>query len=190
MRTLRLVRDDAAGPGRGTDVRLQAHSIHEARGVKNNGTVINHRNKLRTNERMANAQPFVHAKMFKHWCIDCVAKHERNASIDVMMHAESPIEGMLFLIGVPNLQNLLKLAVGGDVGLAPRCDLTLWLSAHAVRKTAIADCDACGDYVRRDLFRPIMMPVKEHTYRLHAQLDLTDKLGVANYRQSRLSHND
>ena len=94
--------------------------------------------------------------MFGHWGFERLAAREREASIDEMKHAESLIERILFLEGLPNLQSLHKLLIGEDVAEALGCDLKLELAAHPVLKTAIADCEACGDYVSRDLFRQIM----------------------------------
>jgi bacterioferritin len=158
--------------------------------VKGNAKVIKHLNEVVTNELTAIDQYFVHAKMFDNWGFDRLAKRERNASIDEMKHAESLIERILFLEGVPNLQDLHKLLVGEDVKEALTCDLKLELAAHPALKTAIADCEACGDYVSRDLFRQIMTSEEEHIDWLETQLELIDKVGVANYQQSQMGHDD
>jgi len=76
---------------------------------------------------------------------------------------------------------------GEDVTEALRCDLKLELAAHPQLKTAIADCESCGDYVSRDLFRQIMASEEEHIDWLETQLELIDKVGVANYQQSQMS---
>ena len=156
--------------------------------MKGNAEVIKHLNAVLTNELTAIDQYFVHAKMFDNWGFDRLAKHERKASIDEMKHAESLIERILFLEGVPNLQNLHKLLVGEDVKEALACDLKLELAAHPTLKTAIADCEACGDYVSRDLFRQIMTSEEGHIDWLETQLELIDKVGIANYQQSQMGH--
>ncbi len=156
--------------------------------MKGNAEVIKHLNAVLTNELTAIDQYFVHAKMFDNWGFDRLAKHERKASIDEMKHAESLIERILFLEGVPNLQNLHKLLVGEDVKEALACDLKLELAAHPTLKTAIADCEACGDYVSRDLFRQIMTSEEGHIDWLETQLELIDKVGMANYQQSQMGH--
>jgi bacterioferritin len=152
--------------------------------VKGNAKVLKHLNEVLTNELTAIDQYFLHAKMFQNWGFNRLAKREREASIDEMKHAESLMERILFLEGLPNLQNLHKLLIGEDVTEALRCDLKLELGAHPVLRTAISDCEACGDYVSRDLFRHIMSSEEEHIDWLETQLDLIDQMGPQNWLQS------
>jgi len=158
--------------------------------MKGNTTVIKHLNQVLTNELTAINQYFIHAKMFGNWGFDRLAKHERVASIDEMKHADVLIERILFLEGLPNLQNLNKLLVGEDVKEALACDLKLELTAHPALKIAIADCEAAGDFVSRDLFRQIMASEEEHIDWLETQAGLIDKVGIANYQQSQMGHDD
>lgn len=154
--------------------------------MKGNASVLKHLNDVLTNELTAIDQYFLHAKMFQHWGFDRLAKREREASIDEMKHAESLMERILFLEGLPNLQNLHKLLIGENVPEALGCDLKLELTAHPLLKTAIADCEACGDYVSCDLFRHIMSSEEEHIDWLETQIELIDKVGIANYQQSQM----
>ena len=156
--------------------------------MKANPMVIAHLNAVLTNELTAIDQYFIHAKMFGHWGFDRLADQERKASIDEMKHAESLIERVLFLEGLPNLQDLHKLLVGEDVKEALACDLNLELAAHPALKTAIADCESCGDYVSRDLFRQIMASEEEHIDWLEKQIELIDKVGLENYQQTQIGH--
>lgn len=156
--------------------------------MKGNPKVIAHLNAVLTNELTAIDQYFVHAKMFGHWGFDRLAEQERKSSIDEMKHAETLIERVLFLEGLPNLQDLHKLLVGEDVKEALSCDLKLELAAHPVLKTAIADCESCGDYVSRDLFRQIMASEEDHIDWLEKQIELIDKVGIENYQQSQMGH--
>jgi bacterioferritin len=156
--------------------------------VKGNPKVIAHLNAVLTSELTAIDQYFVHAKMFGHWGFDRLADQERKSSIDEMKHAETLIERILFLEGLPNLQNLHKLLVGEYVKEALACDLKLELAAHPVLKTAIADCELCGDYVSRDLFRQIMASEEDHIDWLEKQLELIDKVGLENYQQAQMGH--
>ena len=154
--------------------------------MKGNPKVLKHLNEVLTNELTAIDQYFLHAKMFQHWGFERLAKREREASIDEMKHAESLMERILFLEGLPNLQNLHKLLIGEDMTEALKCDLKLELDAHPALRTAIADCETCGDYVSRDLFRHIMASEEEHIDWLETQIELIDKVGLANYQQSQM----
>ncbi len=156
--------------------------------MKGNPKVIAHLNAVLTNELTAIDQYFIHAKMFGHWGFDRLAEQERKASIDEMKHAESLIERILFLEGLPNLQDLHKLLVGEDLKEALACDLKLELAAHPALKTAIADCELSGDYVSRDLFRQIMASEEDHIDWLEKQLELIEKVGLENYQQSQMGH--
>ena len=154
--------------------------------MKGDPKVVQRLNEVLTNELTAIDQYFLHAKMFEHWGLAYLAGHERKASIDEMKHAENLTERILFLEGLPNLQDLHKLLIGENVKEALECDLRLELAAHPALRAAIADCEAAGDYVSRDLFRSILASEEEHIDWLETQLDLIDKVGLPNYQQSQI----
>jgi bacterioferritin len=154
--------------------------------MKGDATVIARLNAVLKNELTAINQYFLHAKMFDHWGFDRLADYERKASIDEMHHADSLIERILFLEGLPNLQDLHKLLIGESVQEAIGCDLKLEMAAHPLLKDAIADCERCGDYVSRELFRQIMDSEEEHIDWLETQVELIGKVGVENYQQSQM----
>jgi bacterioferritin len=154
--------------------------------VKGDPKVVQRLNEVLTNELTAIDQYFLHAKMFGHWGLAQLAGRERKASIDEMKHADALIERILFLEGLPNLQDLHKLLIGENVKEALECDLRLELAAHPVLRAAIADCEAAADYVSRELFRDILASEEEHIDWLEIQLDLIDRLGLPNYQQSQI----
>jgi bacterioferritin len=158
--------------------------------VKGNVAVVRKLNEVLTNELTAINQYFVHAKMFAHWGFARLGKREHDASIDEMKHADALIARILFLEGLPNLQDLHKLYIGEDVKEALACDLRLELEAHPVLKAAVAESESCGDYVSRDLFRGILESEEEHIDWLETQLELIRKVGLENYQQSQMHADD
>src|SRR4030095_3793260 len=130
--------------------------------MKGDRKVIARLNAVLTNELTAINQYFVHAKMFDHWGLPRLAERVRKESIDEMRHADELIERILFLEGLPNLQDLHKLLVGETVKEAIECDLKLEMTGHPVLKAAIADSEKFGDYVSRDLFRKILDAEEDH----------------------------
>ena len=154
--------------------------------MKGDPKIVARLNAVLTNELTAIDQYFLHAKMFEHWGLKRLAEHERKESIDEMRHAEDLIERILFLEGLPNLQDLHKLLIGETVLEALTCDLKLERDAHPLLKDAIADCETVGDYVSRDLFQRILDSEEEHIDWLETQLDLIDRVGIENYQQSQM----
>ena len=158
--------------------------------MKGDPKILQRLNEVLTNELTAIDQYFLHAKMFAHWGLAHLAERERKASIDEMKHAEALIERILFLEGLPNLQDLHKLLVGEDVKEALECDLKLELAAHPTLRAAIADSEAAADYVSREIFRAILVSEEEHIDWLETQLDLIAKVGLPNYQQSQIDADD
>jgi bacterioferritin len=151
--------------------------------MKGDPTVIEHLNRVLKNELTAINQYFLHAKMYKDWGMFKLAEKEHEESVDEMKHADAIIERVLFLEGLPNLQDLGKLRIGEHVEEMLQCDLELELDAIPDLRAAVAYCEAHKDYVSRDLFDSILESEEDHVDYLETQLGLIEKMGVQNYVQ-------
>ncbi len=154
--------------------------------MKGDAQVIQHLNKVLYNELTAINQYFLHARMFKNWGLKELGEHEYHESIDEMKHADLLIERILFLDGLPNLQNFGKLMIGETPKEALECDLKLEMIAVPDLKVAIAHCESVGDYVSRELFTKILDSEEEHIDWIETQLGLIARLGEALYFQDKL----
>lgn len=154
--------------------------------MRGDAKVIEHLNKVLYNELTAINQYFLHAKMFRNWGFEELADYEYHESIDEMKHADKLIERILFLDGLPNLQNLGKLMIGETPREALACDLKLEMMAVPDLKAAIAHAESVGDYVSRELFESILESEEEHIDWIETQLALIERLGEGPYLQTKI----
>ena len=154
--------------------------------MKGDPQVIQHLNKALYNELIAINQYFLHARMYGNWGLKELAEHEYKESIDEMKHADRLIERILFLDGLPNLQNLGKLFIGESPKECLVCDLRLEMMAVPDLKAAIAYCETSGDYVSRELFTKILVSEEEHIDWLETQIALIERLGEGPYLQTKI----
>lgn len=152
--------------------------------MKGDRKVIAYLNEALKNELTAINQYFLHARMFENWGLNKLNEKEYEESIDEMKHADLLIKRILFLEGLPNLQELGKLFIGEDTREVLECDLKLELIAVPQLKEAIAYCETVSDFVSRELFTKILDSEEEHVDWLETQLELIDRVGIQNYQQS------
>ena len=143
-------------------------------------------NKALSNELIAINQYFLHAKMYKDWGMTNLAEYEYHESIDEMKHADMLVDRILFLEGLPNLQDLGALRIGEDTKEMLECDLALEHDAVPDLRQGIQYCEEVKDFVSRDLFNSILESEEEHIDWLETQLGLIDKMGIENYIQAQI----
>ena len=151
--------------------------------MKGDKKVIGHLNTILRNELTAINQYFLHSRMLRDWGVARLADKEHDESIDEMKHADDLIQRILFLEGLPNLQDLDKLMIGENVQEILACDLKLEEKAIPDLRTAIQHCESVGDYVSRELLEDILESEEEHVDWLETQHSLIEKMGVENYIQ-------
>jgi bacterioferritin len=154
--------------------------------MKGDLKVIEFLNATLRNELTAINQYFLHSRMYKDMGLKELADHEYEESIDEMKHADQLIERVLFLEGLPNVQDIGKLKIGENPHEMLKCDLELELEALPVLRDAIAYCEKSRDYVSRDLFDSILASEEEHVDWLETQLELIKKVGLENYLQAKM----
>ena len=154
--------------------------------MKGNAKIIEHLNQVLRNELTAINQYFLHSKMFKDWGYKKLGDYEYSESIDEMKHADQIITRILFLEGLPNVQDMNKVMIGEEPVECLNCDLVLEEKALVDLKNAIVDSEKLRDFVSRDLFRSILDSEEEHVDVIETHLGLVNKVGKENWLQSQI----
>ena len=149
--------------------------------MKGDAKVIEFLNAALKNELTAINQYFLHSRMLKDWGVSKLGDYEYKESIEEMNHADWLIERILFLGGLPNLQDLGKLRIGESVEEILKCDLALEEDAIPLLRDAMGHCESVRDYVSRDLFGKILHNEEEHVDYIETQFDLIARVGIENY---------
>jgi bacterioferritin len=152
--------------------------------------VIRFLNTVLKNELTSINQYFLHSRMLADWGLSQLAKKEYEESIDEMKHADRLVQRILFLGGLPNLQDLGKLMIGENMQEVLRCDLRMEQTASADLKLAIPHCEEVKDFVTRELFVDILENEEEHIDWLQTQFRLIEQMGIENYAQLQTKPNE
>lgn len=151
--------------------------------MKGDTKIIELLNEALKKELTAINQYFLHSRMLEDWGITKLAKHEYKESIEEMQHADELIKRILFLEGLPNLQDLGKIYIGENVKEIMECDLKLEIDGAAHYREAVAYAVEAKDFVTRDLFAKILGEEEEHIDYIETQLQMIENMGVQNYIQ-------
>ena len=151
--------------------------------MKGDKKVLAYLNEILKNELTAINQYFLHSRMLEDWGIAKLARHEYKESIEEMEHADELIKRILFLEGVPNLQDLGKLHIGENVKEILEADLKIEEKAIPELQEAIKHCEDVQDYGTRDLLLKILKDEESHVDELETQLQMIEHQGIENYIQ-------
>ncbi len=158
--------------------------------MKGDPMIISHLNRVLTNQLTAINQYFLHARMLRDWGVEEMGEYEYKLSIKEMKRADDTIERILFLEGLPNLQNLNKLMIGENVEEIVSCDMKFELASLPLLREAISACEKAEDFVTRDLLVKFLEDQEEHVDWLETEQWQIENVGMQNYIQSRSGDGD
>ena len=156
--------------------------------MKGDTTVIGYLNRVLTLELTSINQYFLHARMYRNWGLEELNETCYKKSIKDMKQADDLIERILFLEGLPNLQQLEKIRIGEHTAEMLKCDMEFQLEQLALLRESIEQCEKAQDYVSREILEDILGYEEEHVDWLEAQQYLIDNTGLENYLQAKMSN--
>ena len=151
--------------------------------MKGDPAILDHLNRILTNELTAINQYFLHSRMLRDWGFHELEEAEYKESMGEMKDADGLINRILFLEGLPNLQDLHRLRIGENVRELLRADLDLEVASRGDLLAAIAACEEKRDFGSRDLLSDILEGEEEHINWLETQLKLIETVGLESYLQ-------
>jgi bacterioferritin len=155
--------------------------------MKGDAEVLKRLNSILKNELTAINQYFLHSRIFNDWGMEEIGEHEYKKSIKDMKQADKLIARILFLEGLPNLQDLGKLRIGENTEEILKCELMLEEEGIADLREAIALCEKKGDFISREILDDILEDEEEYLDWLETQVSLIGDIGLQNYIQSQAS---
>jgi bacterioferritin len=158
--------------------------------MKGDSNIINLLNSVLKNELTAINQYFLHARMYRNWGFEELNEKCYKKSIQDMKHADRLIERILFLEGLPNLQDLGKLMIGEHAEEMLGNDLSMQMNHRSVFVEAIAACETGSDYTSREILEDLLKDEEDYIDWLESQQTLIRDVGIKNYLQSQISEGD
>ncbi len=155
--------------------------------MKGNKQVIALLNSALAIELIAINQYFLHARMYKNWGLEKLNKADYKISIEKMKQADDLIERILFLEGLPNLQDLGRLHIGEHATEMLQANMDLEYVSRQALQTLIVESEKVQDYISRDLAEDLLENVEEQIDWIESQQYIIDHSGIENYLQSMMS---
>ena len=138
-------------------------------------------------ELIAINQYFLHARMYKNWGLEKLNKADYKISIEKMKHADAIIERVLFLEGLPNLQDLGRLFIGEHAAEMLQSNMDLEYISREAYQNLIVESEQVQDYISRDLAEGLLENVESQIDWIESQQYIINHSGIENYLQSKMA---